>query len=217
MFIDRDRKVVYFRVPKTGSTSLMKWLIDSADPENDVSYTQIRFLRVLGKDFNDRASPHMTLGDLIANYVVDRSDLENYKFYGTVRHPVDRFISRAYHMMYYKVNSENYEVQARDTSFIDINTAVKYSFDIVNTSHHMWKPQCHWLMFEGKPINRIFAYENLDAMAVELTNKDVPIPYKFRSEPRPVKTYEDLDPVYYQKILDLYPEDWELYKKIKGV
>jgi len=216
MFINYSKKYIYLRVPKTGSTSFQHQLIEDYDKSDEVSYTQIIYCDVMGKNwFHSQPfayNPHLTLPELkILGIKVD-----NYNVYASLRNPIDRFLSRAYHMDYY-VDGDKERLKKPQPNINKNKLVEKYLNYLSNnpgelTYNHMWRPQSSWLIYKENEINKIFLHEDISEMMSELTGNGV-MRYTYRTEPREDKTWSGVDDNLIEGIRNYYDEDFRLYEK----
>lgn len=227
MFINHTSKYVYLRVPKTGSTSFEAQLIEDTDKHNKVMYTQIPFCNIPSNnwDYSSQQSnftfivnnPHLTLGE-ITQLLTD--DISSYDVYGVLRNPVDRFISRAYHMEYFQWDDNSSTTRPADTTLTNNEIVMKWLNYVEMTpaaieTDHMYKPQSEWLSPNGQLINNIFLYENLPAMMQKITGQST-LRYNYRNQSRVNKNYDDLAPGLADRINQLYEADYNLYTQLKN-
>jgi hypothetical protein len=143
---------------------------------------------------------HATLDDILG-YGILRHPLEEYLVYGIVRDPVDRFLSCAWDACH------EHRVAARDN-----NEAVVYAWQTASPDSPTFQPQAKWLLHKGTPINRIFAYEQLDRLAQEiLQSQQAHVTFRHRSESRRFRA-SGLDESLREKILNLYRDDQAIYE-----
>jgi len=200
------------RVPKTGSTSTQAHLIVSKDAADEVVYTWIPFLNINSIHFPTDITSHLNLANIISYDKITEEALAEFKVYGIIRNPVDRFISRAYHQIYYKADGTSVN---EDIPTIEKNNAVERSLSTIDFTKPDWKPQSHWLTYNGRLINSIFPYERLNDMVIEMTGTN--LPYQHRTEVRLDKTYGDLDPTLIDRIKKIYADDVIIYEQYNNL
>jgi hypothetical protein len=219
MLINHTKKYVYLRVPKTGSTSFESQLIEEVDNKDDVSHSSIPFCSIAAKNWVyplglNRA--HITPEE-IQNMM--NVDITEYDIYGVLRHPVDRFLSRAFHLEYF--NSEDNKNTTKPGTTLDKNlVAEKWlkTFDeqtIHSPENVMFWSQQKWLVFRGELINNLFLYENISDMMKKITGNST-LRYNYRGLARVDKSYEDLDADLTQQIIKIYASDYGLYNSLKN-
>jgi hypothetical protein len=101
MYISHEHKCAFFRVPKTGSTTMMFMLCLTEPNETDVITPQ----RLYGWDGQNihadaRINPtlhHMTPQDALENGYLTDEQIADYDLYCTLRDPFDRYISALCH------------------------------------------------------------------------------------------------------------------------
>jgi hypothetical protein len=178
--------------------------------ENDTSniYTAINFLDIGSQnlpigyyEFN----PHASLEQIVNLGIVDKKFVEQADIYACLRNPVDRFISRAYHI---KNFDKHIEVQS-----LNKNELVEKCLTMYDAKFHMWWPQTTWCLLNKKPVNKLFLYENFDKAAFEMTGVNAPVHYRHRNDCRE-NDLTPLDNSLIQEIEKLYAEDVALYNSI---
>jgi hypothetical protein len=227
MFINHTKKYLYLRIPKTGSTSFETQLVKDVDVNDDVSYAHIPFTNIPNKnwDYSEQEykfmfrvnNPHLTYFEITQLLTVD---ISNYDMYGTLRNPIDKFLSSAYHMEYYGSSDV---ISARKIPIpvtLSNNELVEYWLNKISINPDIlkvviFKPQSEWLINNGQLINNIFLYENLPNMMQKITgNPNSVLRFDYRSEARPNKSYTDLDNSLQQQIISVYSDDNNLYNSI---
>jgi hypothetical protein len=200
MFINRTKRYVYLRVPKTGSTSIHNYLIDNKK-DDDVSYS---FMREYKFDNHNSSfkNAHPNLQDAINSNLLKIEDLSNYKIYGIIRNPIDRFISMVYH--FYKGNKKKHQ-----------NDVVRDAINDYKLGIYPYHAQKDWLIYNNNPINNIFLYENINKMLTSILGTDVNIKYNHRSKYRTNHNYNDLELELQNTIKEIYYEDWQIYNMYK--
>jgi len=210
MFVSKKQNFIYLRTPKTGSTSMSNYLIDKLGENSDSMYTLINLLGINGKNLPEGFSafnPHARVDQIINAGIVNKTFVEQTNIYACLREPVDRFISRSYHI---KNFDRNPEVQS-----LGKNKLVEKCLTMYDPTFHMWWPQTTWCTLDGKPVNKLFLHEDFDKAAAKMTGVDTAVNYNHRSDCR-----EDdptpLDASLVQEIEKMYAEDVALYRLIKG-
>lgn len=209
MFISKTQNFIYLRTPKTGSTSMSNYLRDKLGGNSDSIYTVIHLLRMGGKNLPqgfELLSPHSTVEQIVNAGVVDKEFIEQANIYACLRNPVDRFISRSYHVKNFDVNPT---VQGAEK-----NRLVEQCLSLYDASYRMWWPQVTWCMLDGKPVNKLFLHEDLNKAAFEMTGVDTAVNYRHRSNCRE-NDPTPLDASLVQEIEKLYAEDVALYNSLK--
>jgi hypothetical protein len=189
---------------------MSNYLIDKLGANFDSIYTAIVFLDINCKNLPSgfvSVNPHSSIEQAVKAGVFNKEFVEQANIYACLRNPVDRFISRSYHI---KNFDQNKEVQG-----LSKNKLVEKCLSMYEPKFHMWWPQTTWCMFDGKPVNKLFLHEDFDKAASEMTGVDTSVNYHHRSNCR-----EDdptpLDSNLIQEIEKLYSDDVALYNSIKG-
>lgn len=203
MIVSNSGKLVYLRVPRTGSTSLANFLIEhlAFSQERDF-HTPVPYNRIPGLNMADASLVHATLAEILASGMLEYP-LEEYRVFGVIRDPVDRFLSSAWHACRHQ------GVEAKDN-----DEAVAFAWPLADPQAPIFRPQSDWLLHGGKPINRIFAYPDLDRLAQEiLGSNQIRVTFRHRSESRKIRS-NALDDAWRQRILALYRDDQQLWERI---
>lgn len=210
MFVSKSQNFIYLRTPKSGSTSMSNYLIDKLGGNKDSTYTLINLLRIESKNMPFGLSgmnPHSTVAQIIQAGVVSKEFIEQANIYACLREPVDRFISRSYHIKNFDRN--------REVQDLSKNKLVEKCLTMYDPTFHMWWPQTTWCTLNGEPVNKLFLHENFDKAATEMTGIESKVNYHHRSDCRENDT-TPLDASLIQEIEKLYAADASLYKSIKG-
>ena len=210
MFVSKKQNFIYLRTPKSGSTSMSNYLIDKLGGNADSIYTVINLLDIGCKNLPqgfEWLNPHSSIEQIVKAGVVDKKFVDQANIYACLREPVDRFISRAYHI-------KNFD-KVRTAQELSKNQLIEKCLTMYDPTFHMWWSQTTWCTLNGKPVNKLFLHEDFDKAASEMTGVDASVNYHHRSDCR-----EDdptpLDSNLIQEIEKLYSEDVALYKSIKG-
>jgi hypothetical protein len=189
---------------------MSNYLIDKFGGDSDSIYTAITLLKMDSKNlplYAQGLNPHSTVEQIIKLGVVDKEFTEKANIYACLREPVDRFISRSYHIKNFDRNREVYGLSK--------NKLVEKCLTMYDPEFHMWWPQTTWCTLDGKPVNKLFLHEDFDKAAAEMTGVDALVNYRHRSDCREADP-ESLDASLIQEIEKLYSDDVTLYKSIKG-
>jgi hypothetical protein len=219
----------YVRVPKTGSTSFIKHLINNIQiskldfvvyAEKEIYNTMEFVPRLINKVNNFQ---HPELDTLIDQGKISLEELSKLELFGVVRNPVDRFFSSMFygvgHLEYAK-DDLNLNI---DNTFYkeDINYITKFVIENVNWNTLYFLPQIYWLTYKNKYIDNIFTYDNLYLMVKEIfkicnINTDPNIPYKIRSETRPKEfSLSQIDKRIVDQIKEIYYDDVIIYEQLR--
>lgn len=208
MFVSKKQNFIYLRTPKSGSTSMSNYLIDQLGSDSDSIYTAITLLGIDSKNlplYFQWLNPHSTIEQLVKTGIVTKEYIEQTNIYACLREPVDRFISRSYHIKNFDRN--------RDVQGLNKNKLVEKCLTMYDPEFHMWWSQTTWCMLDGKPVNKLFLHEDFDKAAFEMTGIKTPNTYRHRSDCRE-DDQTPLDANLVKEIEKLYSEDVALYKSL---
>ncbi len=213
MIISNEKKFIYLRVPKTGSTSVAVYMYENLPLERSILRTADRLEYLDVSNYNIRPgyfdvqslqlpqNTHSTIQHAITAGLL-KYDISEYDVYGVLRNPVDRFIS-----------------------FWSMTKAIE-GFDIVS-SYDVFKEfmkgfanksQLNWLKYNGKLINKLFLYEDIGNLITDIsakynvTDTEAFNKYKFRSYEKQTHIPERV--LNYIKFV--WEEDFELYANLKN-
>lgn len=200
MIVIPNKKFIFLRVPRTASTSMSQFLLENIGRMDSIVHTPVYYSNFFGP--NPIFKPelvHATINELIQEGVVDLDRAKTSRIFASIREPVDRFISYAYH-----INIDNTER--------DINKLVDKTLKSI-----LPKKQSEWLMFDNKHISDINCYTQLSEMAQNIfkylnVKSGGNIYYSHRSEERENKSCI-IDSQLRKQILEIYKEDQILYEE----
>jgi hypothetical protein len=167
MLVSNEKKFIYLRVPKTGSTSVSVYFYENLPLEkniirqvdNKTSLLDIDTNNIREGYFNKPAininkSIHTTLDDII-NLDLLEFPLEEYNIYAVCRNPLDRFLS--------------FQTMIKRMDNVDITE----NFSIFKTYMTLFEagPQSIWLTYNDNLVNRVFLYEDINLMVAEIAKK----------------------------------------------
>ena len=163
MLVSNEKKFIYLRVPKTGSTSVSVYFYENLPLEKNIirlgdkDYLQKEeSTRINGGYFNESTiaatNVHTTLDEIVKLNLLTHP-LTEYDIYAVCRNPVDRFLS--FHSMIKKVYNNN----------------ILKNFSIFKKFMSEVSPQSTWLTYNNKLVNRVFLYENINLMVAEIAEK----------------------------------------------
>jgi hypothetical protein len=189
---------------------MSNYLIDKLGGNSDSIYTVINLLGMNSKNLPrnfEGFNPHSSIEQIIDAEIVDKKFVEQTNIYACLRNPVDRFISRSYHIKNFDHNSQ---VQG-----LSKNKLVEKCLKMYELTFHMWWHQTTWCTLNGKPVNKLFLYEDFDKAAFEMTGIDSPVNHHHRNDCHEIDP-TPLDSHLVQEIEKLYSDDVALYNSIKG-
>ena len=210
MFVSKERNFIYLRVPKTGSTSMSNYLRDQLGANEGSIYTVINLLEMQGKNLPqglEMLNPHSNTVQIVDAGIVDLAFVEQANIYACLRDPIERFLSRCYHIKHFDRNSR--------AQINDKNKLVEACLPMYTDTYHMWWPQITWCILNGKPVNKLFLYEDFDKAAQEMTGMQGAVNYHHRDDCHENDS-TPLDNSLVQEIEKLYADDVALYKSLKG-
>jgi hypothetical protein len=188
---------------------MSNYLIDKLGNNSDSIYTAISFIDIQGKNLLvglESLNPHVSVKQIVQASLVDKEFIKQTNIYACLRNPITRFISRSYHI-------KNFDKELGVKDF-NKNQLVERCLTMYDPDFHMWWPQTTWCMLDGKPVNKLFLYEDFDRAASEMTGIDAKVNYHHRNdcnEHEPIA----LDSSLVQEIEKLYADDVALYNSIK--
>jgi hypothetical protein len=206
MIVSNSRKFIYLRVPRTASTSLANFLVANIAFDSAQDYhTPIPYNRVAGLNISDAQQVHANLDDIVGLGLL-RHPVSEYAVFGVIREPLDRFISGAWHTCHYDNRAPR-----------DNNEAVAYALALTAPVPPVLRPQVNWLLHDGRPINRIFPYHQLDELAQAVLGiADARVTFRHRAESRRTRDMT-LDAGLRAAVLARYAADVELYRSVTGL
>lgn len=166
MLVSNEKKFIYLRVPKTGSTSVSVYFYENLPLEKNIirlgdnsDYLQkTESGRIREGYFSESTiattNIHATLDEIVKLNLLTHP-LTEYDVYAVCRNPVDRFLS--FQSMMKKV--ENVNILENFSTF-------KRFMGIFEAS-----PQSSWLTYNNKLVNRVFLYEDINLMVAEIAEK----------------------------------------------
>ena len=218
MFINHTKKYIFLGVCKTGSTSIQSTLIENkGDDEvaHTLVFTKEKLYESLGIPEYYKYKNHLTLPEALSCNLLTPEQVQEYRIFGVLRDPIDRFISTAYYFL---------SMIHNEGSDYDQNKAVMTWFkkrykehETINIpdNRRQSKYQVDWLLFDGKPINNIVLYEDVHDIIYKITGKNIELPNHlgdYRKQRNTQMIYEYLK----QDIIKEFKDDYDLYMKIKN-
>lgn len=211
MFVNHTKKYIFVRPPKTAGSSIQNHLIENS-LNDEISTTQMDSEYV--QDFYEKypekknsviqiSFAHMTIDDPNALLLFKDHDITQYKIYSVVRHPVDRFMSAIFFMMAQK--------QLPTVSNNDYLARTVLSYDFKKWLHFL--PQTTWLLHNEKQIDKIYAFENINQLALDLTGVELNKRHKTNQRAGRDNT---LSKKLEEEIISIYQRDHDLYNEIRN-
>lgn len=214
MIISNEKRFIYLRVPKTGSTSasvfffnelpLEKSIIRSSDKSTLIreEHSDIIPLNYFNDTHDFLGGVHATLQEAEESNLL-QYPLGSYDIYAICRNPIDRFLS--FCSMFKK--TDNVDIVSNFVTFKQYMSMFECS------------PQSLWLRHNNTLANKIFLYENLNVMVKEISEKyniqnvDKFKSYQLRSYEKP---YTHIDKKALEYIKVIWAEDFEIYANLKN-
>lgn len=212
MIISNEKKFIYLRIPKTGSTSISIYFYENLPLESSIlrtadnaTYLSTNERYIKDGYFDDQKTlqikynTHATLQCAIDAGILEY-DVSEYSVYGVFRNPLDRF--RSFLSMYKAVDG------------VDISK----NFNVLKAhmNEFVFKPQTTWLKHNGELINRLFLYEDVPALVQEIalkynvSNIDSFAKYNFRNYEK-----QDLSDRVIDYLKYCWQEDFEICDNLK--
>lgn len=229
MLISNEKKFIYLRVPKTGSTSVSVYLYENlpleeniirlADNKKDLSLIdQISlapntdkvkkeyFNETVINDLNGKSVRLPSRLHTKLTKIIDLNlltfPLEEYDIYAVCRNPLDRFLS--FQNMY--INTNNFDFTKNYSEFKKFMSTLGAS-------------QSNWLTYKNKLVNRVFLYEDINLMVAEIAKKYGVTDttnfnnYNFRQYKRHTNT---ISPKILEYINIYWQDDFKIYNLLKS-
>ena len=214
MIISNEKKFIYLRVPKTGSTSasvfffnelpLEKSIIRSSDKSTLIREENSNIIpsNYFNGTYDFLGGVHATLQEVEKSKLL-QYPLNEYDVYAVCRNPIDRFLS--FCSMFKK--TDNVDIVSNFTTFKQYMSMFECS------------PQALWLMHNNTLLNKVFLYENLNALIAEISEKynignvDKFKSYQLRCYDKP---YKDINKKALEYIKVIWAKDFEIYANLKN-
>ena len=214
MIISNEKKFIYLRVPKTGSTSVSVFLYENVPLEKDIIrisdtgeiLKQEESCNIKNGYFDDTytlpGGVHATLDQIVTAGFL-KYPLNEYKIYAVCRNPIDRFLS--FYNMMQKVDG--------------VDMLKSYSIFKEYMSMFEASPQSTWLMHEKTLINNIFLYEDVHKLVSEIAKKynilDTSVFYNYRFREYKKQT-TSINPKALEYIKIYWQEDFKIYNLLRS-
>lgn len=212
MILSNEKKFIYLRVPKTGSTSASVFFFNQLPLEQSIirSSDSSELVRaenstVIPSEYyqNTHSFPggvHATLDQVLASNLVQHP-LHEYDVYAVCRNPLDRLLS--FCSMFKKTD----------------NVDILSNFPIFKSYMSMFEcsAQSLWLTNKNTPVNKIFLYEDLNLMVDEIakkynvTNTSGFNTYQLRSYQ---KTHSHISKKVLEYIKIIWADDFDIYSSL---
>ena len=189
MFINYTKKYIFLAVCKTGSTSVQTTLIKNKG-DDEVAHTLIKLNEDRYDSFNvpeTYTKGHPNLTEALNLNLLTPEQIQEYQIFGVMRDPVDRFLSQAYfglHLFY----GEKVKYDVNKTVIEWFKNREKYYSTLLDDDINEKKHSTHWLLFDGKPINNIILYEEMNDIVYQITGNKTELP-NHRSDSRKLEGF----------------------------
>lgn len=211
MIISNEKKFIYLRVPKTGSTSVSVFLYENLPLESSIIrssdtgriFTTEESCKIANGYFVDNSlTIHSTLDDIVKSGLLIHP-VHEYSVYAVCRNPIDRFLS-----------FQNMMIHTDGVNFLDNYSIFKEYMAIFEA-----KPQTTWLRYNGKLLDNIFLYDDLPRLVSSIAARYNIIDisnfynYDFRNYRKTVKTVDDKALEYIQSY---WQDDFKIYNTLRS-
>lgn len=235
MIVSHKHKYFYIRVPKTGSTSVTKFILDNLPLEDNIIHSGLEddmgispiesknlFSTVdinpilIRKDYtikntsltNDSRYVHAFPSDLIKTKIFADADYSLYSQFAVCRDPVERFKSRCAHFYLSFTHLLYADNKQKQENYLEYILYSDYMFK------HLPK-QSMWLTLHGQLLNNAYLYEDLPKLVEKIAGyynctADAFTNYKFRKSTVDI----DLPSSTISKIKDFYAEDFDIRNRL---
>lgn len=214
MIISNEKKFIYLRVPKTGSTSasvfffkelpLEKSIIRSSDNSTLIREENSDLIpsEYFANTYNFPGGVHATLGQVVRLNLLQHS-IQEYDVYAVCRNPLDRLLS--FCSMFKK--TDNIDILSNFSTFKTYMSTFECN------------PQSLWLTHNSERINKVFLYEDLHLMVSEISSKynvkDTTTFNKYRLRSYN-KSHSHVDKKVLEYIKIIWADDFEIYAYLKN-
>jgi hypothetical protein len=224
--------MIFLRVPKTASTSLSFQILNSLEFQQGDFATRCDHIPPRGFNFIQnkeigfsfdifKNDEHPWLDALSVFGIIEEHELLEYKIYGVLRNPVDRFFSMCTHLLRIELGNA--------IASLTKEQIAKRAFEILSvaekngTPYRYFKPkrpgafpmypQANWLIYKNNPINNIIIYPDFRNLLIHFTgNEDL----EFREKPRIQTPDSDISDSTIREIRKWYAIDFELWEHFSG-
>lgn len=214
MILSNEKKFIYLRVPKTGSTSASVFFFNHLPLEKNIIRSSDNSKLVREENYNlipDEyfantedfpGGVHATLEQVIRSNLLQYT-LQEYDVYAVCRNPLDRLLS--FCSMFKK--TDNVDILSNFSTF-------KKYMSIFECS-----PQSIWLKHNDTLANKVFLYEDLHSMISEISSKynvtDTSIfsSYQLRSYEKP---HTQISRKILEYIKIIWADDFDIYAYLKN-
>jgi len=212
MILSNEKKFIYLRVPKTGSTSASVFFFKHLPLEQSIIRTSDNsvLLRTENSDqipknyfdseYTFTGGVHATLEEVMQLGLITH-DVSDYDIYAVCRNPIDRLLS--FCSMFKKTDNVN---------ILDNFSVFKQYMDTFECS-----PQSLWLTYNNIPVNRLFLYDDISLMVNEISAKYGVYDTSAFNEYK-LRSYRNNDIQISNKILEyikiIWAEDFEIYESL---
>jgi hypothetical protein len=233
MIFLRNQKMIFLRVPKTASTSLSYQILNHLEFQpgdfstlcgkfkprgfHFIQHKQIKFSFDIFK-----TDEHPWLDALSVFGIIEEHELLEYKIYGVLRNPVDRFFSMFTYLLTIELGNDVVAKMARE-EIAERAFEILYAAEKNSTSYRYFKPkkpgafplypQSNWLIHKNIPINNIIVYPNFSKLLLDFTGNDK---LEFRENIKVETMNSSISDSTIREIHKWYPFDYKLWEHFSG-
>ena len=199
MIILKEQKLIFFRVPKTGSTAIQYNLKHS---------TSLDFDNCIIPPSKEISDIHMMPQEAYDEGILTDEMIETYKMYAVIRNPHDRMMSACSHVA---------------SPFVADPGTVQMRIDILGSKFLpkiFKKPQINWFTINDKIVVTPILYDNYKESLSEIyESAGISVQNELRNTSKTRATLDEVfDTEELQEFLasynEQYEQDWELYNSL---
>ncbi len=216
MYLSNKHKLLFIAVPRTASNSVQQALINSdITDSSDVVYS------LKTKDDQEAIlNYHLTPSDLVKKELISSENLNNYKAFGFVRNPFDRWVSNIFLARHTGALDKSQDPLTQMCKLLRSNNNLFKSGTLFHRRFTFFK-YTHYFFHKGTQVVDAYRFEDVEAVTKSLVPSvtDFPhvqvntdgVPAKFKE---PIETWLPED--CYKKIQQRFENDLAFYNSIKA-